>query len=98
MLPSAVRTDLVSGVKLGGMLPTVDPEDIAEAIVETCRKRPAIVAVPAWMRSYEAAAALAPDKFVGAIRGRLTRDRVLRSLDTKARADYDERIRRDSES
>ena len=98
VLPSAVRTDLVSGVKLGGLLPTVDPEDIAEAIVETCRNRPAIVAVPGWMRSYEAAAALTPDKFLGAIRGRLTRDRVLRSLDTKARADYDERIRRDSSS
>ena len=94
VLPSAVRTDLVSGVQLGGMLPTVDPEDIADAIVETCRARTAIVAVPPWMRSYEAAAALAPEKFVGAVRGRLTRDRVLRKLNTTARAAYDERIRR----
>lgn len=98
VLPSAVRTDLVSGVKLGGMLPTVDPEDIADAIVATCRTRTAVVAVPGWMRSYEAVAALVPDKVVGAIRGRLTRDRVLRSLDTQARSDYDERIRRDAES
>lgn len=94
VLPSAVRTDLVSGVKLGGLLPTVDPEDIAEAIVATCRNRTAIVAVPGWMRSYEAASALLPDKVLGAIRGRLTRQRVLRTLDTGARADYDERIRR----
>jgi short-subunit dehydrogenase len=94
VLPSAVRTDLVSGVKLGGLLPTVDPEDIAEAIVATCRGRTAIVAVPGWMRSYEAASALLPDKVLGAIRGRLTRQRVLRTLDTGARADYDERIRR----
>lgn len=97
VLPSAVRTDLVSGVKLGGMLPTVDPEDIAEAIVGTCKGRPAVVAVPGWMRSYEAVAALIPDKMVGAVRGRLTRDRVLRSLDTEARAGYEERIRRDAE-
>ena len=96
VLPSAVRTDLVSGVKLGGMLPTVDPEDIAQTIVATCRSRPAIVAVPGWMRSYEAVAALVPDRMVGAIRGRLTRQRVLRSLDTGARARYDERIRRDA--
>lgn len=96
VLPSAVRTDLVSGVKLGGMLPTVDPEDIAEAIVATCRSRTAVVAVPGWMRSYEAVAALVPDKIVGAIRGRLTRQRVLRTLDTGARARYDERIRRDA--
>ena len=94
VLPSAVRTDLVSGVKLGGMLPTVDPEDIAEAIVGTCRNRTAIIAVPAWMRSYEAAAALLPDITLGAIRGRLTRQRVLRSLDTTARAGYEERVRR----
>jgi short-subunit dehydrogenase len=98
VLPSAVRTDLVSGVQLGGMLPTVDPEDIAEAIVATCRNRTAIVAVPGWMRSYEAAAALLPDKVLGAIRGRLTRQRVLRKLDTGARADYDARIRRGAES
>ena len=96
VLPSAVRTDLVSGVKLGGMLPTVDPEDIAEAIVATCRGRTAIVAVPAWMRSYEAAAALLPDRILGAVRGRLTRQRVLRTLDTTARSAYDERIRRDA--
>jgi hypothetical protein len=96
LLPSAVRTDLVSGVQLGGLLPTVDPEDIADAIVETCRTRSAVVAVPTWMRSYEAAAALAPDRFVGAVRGRLTRDRVLRKLNTSARAEYDERIRRDA--
>lgn len=95
VLPSAVRTDLVSGVKLGGVLPTVDPEDIAEAIVATCGARPPIVAVPGWMRSYEAVAALVPDRLVGAVRGRLTRQRVLRTLDAGARAGYEERVRRD---
>ncbi|MCH9735627.1 MAG: SDR family oxidoreductase [Actinomycetia bacterium] len=96
LLPSAVRTDLVSGVKLGGVLPTVDPEEIADAVVATCRSRPAIVAVPGWMRSYETAAALIPDRLLGAVRGRLTRHRVLKVLDTDARAAYDARIRRDA--
>lgn len=98
VLPSAVRTDLVSGVKLGGLLPTVDPDDIARAVVQTCHDRTAIVAVPGWMRSYEAAAALVPDRMLGAVRGRLTRQRVLRTLDTTARSAYDERIRRDAEA
>lgn len=98
VLPSAVRTDLVSGVKLGGVLPTVDPKEIADAVVASCHGRPAIVAVPGWMRSYEAAAALVPDRLVGALRGRLTRHRVLQALDTDARAAYDERIRRDAKS
>lgn len=96
VLPSAVRTDLVAGVKLGGVLPAVDPGDIAAAIVESCRIRTAVIAVPAWMRTYEAAAALTPDRLLGAIRGGLTRKRVLRTLDTQARARYDERVRRDA--
>ena len=94
VLPSAVRTELTSGIQLGGILPTVDPDDIADAIVRSCRSRPAIISVPGWMRIYEAAAALVPDRLVAAIRGRLTRDRVLRSLDTTSRAAYEQRVAR----
>jgi short-subunit dehydrogenase len=93
VLPSAVRTELAAGVKLGGLLPTVNPEDIAAAVVSTCTHRRAIVAVPAWMRAYELAAAAIPDRLLGAIRGRLTRDRVLHTLDITARSSYDERVR-----
>jgi short-subunit dehydrogenase len=93
VLPSAVRTELTAGVKLGGLLPTVDPEDIATAILATCDKRRSLVAVPGWMRTYEPTAALIPDKVLGAIRGRLTRNRVLRKLDTATRSAYDERVR-----
>ncbi|MGV7904220.1 SDR family NAD(P)-dependent oxidoreductase, partial [Mycobacterium kansasii] len=32
VLPSAVRTELASGVQLGNGLPTVDPEDVARAV------------------------------------------------------------------
>jgi short-subunit dehydrogenase len=93
VLPSAVRTELTAGVKLGGVLPTVDPEDIASAIVAACAHRRAVVAVPAWMRVYEPTAALVPDFLVAAVRGRLARDRVLRTLDTAARSSYSERVR-----
>jgi short-subunit dehydrogenase len=93
VLPSAVRTELAAGVRLGGLLPTVDPERIADGIVDSCRHRDAIVAVPRWMRSYETAAAVLPDRLLGAIRGPLTRDRVLHTLDTHARSDYDRRMR-----
>jgi short-subunit dehydrogenase len=96
VLPSAVRTELVSGIKLGGVLPTLDAEQIAEAIVGTCRTRRAVTAVPAWIRSYELTAALLPDRILSAIRGKLTRDRVLSRLDTEARAGYEQRVRRDT--
>lgn len=93
VLPCAVRTELTAGVRLGGVLPTVNPEDIADAVVAACAHRRAVVAVPAWMRSYEATAAALPDRLVAAVRGRLTRNRVLRTLDTVARAGYDGRVR-----
>lgn len=52
VLPCAVRTELTAGVKLGGVLPTVDPIDIANAVVRSCARRRAVVAVPGWMRIY----------------------------------------------
>jgi short-subunit dehydrogenase len=94
VLPSAVRTELVAGVKLGGLLPTVDPGDIAAAVVASCTNRRAIVSVPGWVRSYDAVAAIVPDRMLGALRGRLTRERVLQTLDTDARAGYEQRVRR----
>jgi NADP-dependent 3-hydroxy acid dehydrogenase YdfG len=39
ILPSAVDTDLVSGIRTGGGLPMVSPERIAHAIVESCNHR-----------------------------------------------------------
>lgn len=93
VLPSAVRTELTAGVQLGGLLPTVDPEDIANSVVATCGHRRAVVAVPAWMRAYEATAATIPDAVVGAVRGRLTRERVLRGLNNDARSVYEKRVR-----
>lgn len=92
VMPSAVRTELTAGVRLGGVLPTVDPEDIARAVVASCSHRRALVAVPSWMRCYEPVAAVLPDRLLSAIRGRLTRDRVLHNLDTAARSGYDRRI------
>jgi short-subunit dehydrogenase len=94
VLPSAVRTELSSGIQLGGVLPTVDPYEIADAVVKSCRTRPAIVAVPRWMRIYETAAAVLPDGLLAAVRGRVTRDRVLHTLDAASRADYEQRVAR----
>jgi NAD(P)-dependent dehydrogenase (short-subunit alcohol dehydrogenase family) len=96
VLPSAVRTDLVSGIRLGGVLPTVDPDRIAAAVVGSCGHRRPIVAVPGWMRAYEPVAGLLPDWLLGTVRGRLTRERVLRTLDVSSRAGYDDRVRCDA--
>lgn len=92
VLPSAVRTELVAGVKVGGVLPTVDPEDIANGIVQSCQTRPAIKALPGWMRVYELVAAILPDSLIGAVRGSLSRARAVEQLDKTARASYQQRI------
>lgn len=93
VLPAAVRTELTAGVKLGGLLPTVNPDEVASAIVSTCTHRRAVVAVPPWIRAYESTAAVVPDWVLSAVRGHLTRQRVLHTLDTAARSGYDMRVR-----
>lgn len=92
VLPSAVRTELVSGVQLGGVLPTVNPEEIAEGIVKSCSSRQAVMAIPGWMRLYEPAVAIAPDSLISLIRGKLARKRSLNDLDHSRRASYQARI------
>jgi short-subunit dehydrogenase len=92
VLPSAVRTELTAGVKLGGLLPTVNPEQIASAIVASCGSRDAVIAVPGWMRLYEPVAALTPPTVLSAVRGRLTRQRAIDGIDDVARAGYASRL------
>lgn len=49
VLPSAVRTELSSGATLGNGMPTVDPEDVAQAVPDSVRRRPEVVSVPGWL-------------------------------------------------
>jgi NAD(P)-dependent dehydrogenase (short-subunit alcohol dehydrogenase family) len=88
VLPSAVHTDLTAGVKLGGLLPTVAPEQIADAVIDSCCHRRAVIPVPGWMRLYEPLAAITPPTLVTAVRRRLTRQRAITQLDSAARATY----------
>ena len=91
VLPSAVRTGLTAGVRLGGWLPTVGRERIAAEIVRSCRTRRPVIRVPRWMRAYEVIAAVAPSRPLSAGRIRLARKRI-EGLDASARAGYDERV------
>jgi NAD(P)-dependent dehydrogenase (short-subunit alcohol dehydrogenase family) len=92
ILPSAVRTELSSGVPLGGGMPTVEPEQVAEAIVASCRRRPATVAVPRWVGPVGTAAALVPEPLMDAIRRLLRDDRAVTRVDRAARAAYEARV------
>ncbi len=93
VLPSAVETELITGIKLPAALPRVKPEDVARAVVDSCRKRQAEVSVPGWLGHATPVADLAPSRVVGLVRRLAKHDRAL-DADEAARAAYEERARR----
>ncbi|WP_067698397.1 SDR family oxidoreductase [Nocardia jejuensis] len=93
VMPSAVRTRLSSGLALGNGMPTVDPEDVAAAIVATVRTRRAEVAVPNFLGPIDVALAAAPEPAVRLVRRLFNGDRALHPSDESTRAAYEEQIR-----
>ncbi len=92
VLPSAVRTGLSSGIQLGHGMPTVDPEDIAAAIVETCKTRKAEVPVPGYLSVLDLGLAVAPERLLNLVRRTVGDDRALNGVDHAARAEYEGRV------
>lgn len=94
ILPSAVRTELSSGAQLGGGMPTVDPEDVAAAVVETLRTRAARTSVPKWVApGWSLIDAFVPEPIERLFR-KLIDDRRTLDLDAEARRAYTDRIDR----
>ncbi|MTE11744.1 SDR family oxidoreductase [Nocardia aurantiaca] len=93
VMPSAVRTRLSSGLALGGGIPTVDPEDVAAAVLTTVRSRRAEVAVPNYLGPIDVALAAAPEPAVRLMRRLFHGDRALHPADEKVRAQYEDQVR-----
>ncbi|MFE3195602.1 SDR family oxidoreductase [Nocardia sp. NPDC059240] len=93
VMPSAVRTRLSSGLSLGGGMPTVDPEDVAAAVVGTVRSRRAEVAVPNYLGGLDVAIAAAPEPAMRLVRKALNADRALHPADEKVRSQYEAQVR-----
>lgn len=98
VLPSAVRTALASGVPLGRGMPTVDPEDVAEAVVSSCSSRRAEIPVPRLLGGWDLLSALVPEPVMAFGRGFLDDRRALTSIDTEGRRAYAERVARQAEA
>ena len=92
VLPSAVRTDLASGVQLGHGMPTVGPEQVARAIVGTVRTRRAEIPVPGYLRLLDLVDALVPDPLLRLGRRLLDDRRALTGIDADARREYEQRV------
>ncbi len=91
VLPSAVRTSLSSGVRLGGLLPTADPTDVAAAVLRTCRTRQPELAVPRWLGAWKTLDGLVPSRLMSLGRRLAGDDRGLHA-DPSARSSYTERV------
>ena len=98
ILPSAVRTGLSSGVPLGGGMPTVDPEDVADAIVRTLDHRRAETAVPRYLAGWDLIDAVVPERLLDLGRRLIDDRRALTAVDPAGRADYDRRLARQSQT
>jgi NADP-dependent 3-hydroxy acid dehydrogenase YdfG len=97
VLPSVVNTELSSGIavpRLFRALARVEPEDVAKAIVESCRARPHEVAVPRWLALYPALRPFIPRGLEAVVRRLVGDDRALSDVNPAQRASYSERVAR----
>lgn len=89
VLPAAVRTRLASGVPLGRGMPTVEPGQIADAVVASCRTRRGEIPVPGWLTGWDLLDAVTPEPVMRLGRRLIGDDRGLHRVDPAGRADYD---------
>lgn len=92
VLPSAVRTELASGAPLGKGMPTLDPEDIAAAVVASCATRRAEIPVPGYLAGWDMVGALVPEPVLNLGRRLIDGNRALTSIDAVGRAAYERRV------
>lgn len=91
VLPSAVNTELSSGIDLG-VLPRVEPEAIAAAVVRSVRTRAAEIAVPGYLGTISSLVSLAPEGVMRRLRHLLKDDAALTRVDDEVRGRYLGRI------
>lgn len=95
VLPSAVRTELSSGAPLGHGMPTVDPVEVAKAVVGASLSGAREVSVPRWLGpGWSLVDGLVPEWLESRARRLIGDNRALTSLDADARRAYTDRIAR----
>ncbi|AXQ31109.1 SDR family oxidoreductase [Solimonas sp. K1W22B-7] len=91
VLPSMVKTELSAGIPVPGSA-AVEPEDIADAVIDSLRTRRAETAVPRWVGAAAAMTNLLPETMAKLARKAVGDDRGLVANDSPARADYLRRV------
>ena len=93
VMPTAVNTELGSGLGMARAFKTVEPEDVADAIVEALQTNRFDVFVPKSLGATIRSGNVMPRKFMEWIGRALKGNEVLSNLDHTARANYEERMR-----
>ena len=94
IMPSKVTTELSSGTGDKLPLPTVAPEDVAEAILAAVAGNIGKVAVPRYMTSLSSLYGTTPSWLDRRARRLVGDDRILTGLDRNARKSYEDRVNR----
>jgi short-subunit dehydrogenase len=92
VLPSAVRTDLSSGIDFGS-LPVSEPGEVAQAVLKSVRTRAAEIALPRSMGIATKVTPLFPEPMTRFFRKASGDDAVLNKVDAKVRGNYLDRIK-----
>jgi len=93
IMPSKVTTELAAGSdSAAGKLPTVSPEEVAEAVVDAVRHRRGEVAVPRYLGVAPALLEVTPQWLMRGFRRAINDRRVLEKMDLQQRAGYTQRI------
>jgi hypothetical protein len=91
-MPSKVTTELSSGTGDKLPIPTVAPEDVAEAILAAVAGNIGKVAVPRYMTSLSSLYGTTPSWLDRRARRLVGDDRILTGLDRNARKSYEDRV------
>jgi NADP-dependent 3-hydroxy acid dehydrogenase YdfG len=91
VMPVPVRTELAAGLQKGRGIDLVEPEDVADAIVDALRFPRHDVFVPRSIGRVTKVGALLPRGVAEAISRAMRTDRILAGADASARAAYEQR-------
>ncbi|CBL44564.1 Short-chain dehydrogenase [gamma proteobacterium HdN1] len=92
VLPSRVSTELSTGTAAGNGVPTVTPEDVAQAVLDAIQYQLPEVSAPGYLRPVSRYFNVLPRWLEDAARRVVKDDRIMTRLDRVARAPYEQRL------
>lgn len=91
VMPAAVRTELTAGITTRG-IPTVEPSQVAKAIIDSARNPHREIAVPRWAALLGPVEQLLPEPALAQLRRLAGGNRLLNDVDHTQRQTYTTRM------